>query len=49
MSTLTHWTTDSDLAGIRDENELTKLPAEQQEAFKQFWVDVAELLKKPRS
>jgi hypothetical protein len=43
---LTHWKTDSDLAGIRDEKELAKLPEEERAAVGQLWKDVDELLKK---
>jgi hypothetical protein len=47
--TLSHWQKDSDLAGIRDEAALAKLPAEERTAFTQFWADVAALLKKARA
>jgi tetratricopeptide (TPR) repeat protein len=43
---LKHWQDDTDLAGIRDEAALARLPAEEQKAFAQLWADVAELLKK---
>ncbi len=43
---LRHWQKDTDLAGIRDEAALTKLPADEQKAFAQLWAAVAELLKK---
>ena len=46
VQTLSHWQTDSDLAGIRDAASLAKLPAEEQKAFNQLWNDVAVLLKK---
>ena len=46
--TLTHWKTDADLAGIRDENELAKLPEDERAAFQKFWKDVDELLAKAR-
>ena len=35
------WQEESDLAGIRDQAALAKLPAEEQKAFTQFWADVA--------
>jgi tetratricopeptide (TPR) repeat protein len=44
--TLKHWQTDADLAGIRDEADLARLPAEEQQGFTQLWADVAESLKK---
>ncbi len=40
---LSHWQKDSDLAGIRDATALAKLPAEEQKAFTQFWVDVSKM------
>ncbi len=42
---LRDWQKDADLAGIRDPDALAKLPADEQKAFAQLWVDVAELLK----
>jgi hypothetical protein len=44
--TLQDWQKDSDLAGIRDPDAVAKLPAEEQEACKKLWADVAALLKK---
>jgi hypothetical protein len=41
-----HWQQDSDLAGIRDETVLRKLPVEDRAAFTQLWADGAALLKK---
>ncbi len=38
---LWRWQQDSDLAGIRDNAALGKLPAEEQQAFTEFWADVA--------
>jgi serine/threonine protein kinase/formylglycine-generating enzyme required for sulfatase activity len=38
---LWQWQQESDLAGIRDQAALAKLPPEEQKAFKQFWADVA--------
>jgi tetratricopeptide (TPR) repeat protein len=43
---LRHWQQDKDLAGIRDQAALAKLPAEERKAFAQLWADVAALLKK---
>lgn len=45
MAKRSHWKHDSDLAGIRDADEVAKLPAEEQKAFIQLWADVAKLLK----
>jgi hypothetical protein len=43
--TLRHWKTDRDLAGIRDERELAKLPEPEQKEWQAFWAEVAALLK----
>src|SRR5262249_33309785 len=43
---LQHWLKDSDLAGIRDEAALAKLPAEERAECAKLWADVAALLKK---
>jgi formylglycine-generating enzyme required for sulfatase activity len=43
---LNHWQQDSDLAGIRDQAALDKLPADEKKACSQLWADVAALLKK---
>jgi tetratricopeptide (TPR) repeat protein len=48
VQTLSHWQTDSDLAGIRDAQALAKLPADEQKACTQLWIDVAALLKKAK-
>ena len=42
--TLQHWKEDTDLAGIRDEKELAKLPEDERAAFKRLWNDVDQLL-----
>jgi hypothetical protein len=44
-----YWESDTDLAGVRDGAALQKLPAEEQEAWRQLWADVAQLLKKADS
>jgi len=44
--TLQHWKADTDLAGIRDEKELAKLPEEERAAFKKLWIGVDQLLTK---
>ena len=41
-----HRQKDLDLAGIRDPAAVAKLPADEQEACKKLWADVAGLLKK---
>jgi hypothetical protein len=40
-----HWQQDKDFVGIRDEEALAKLPAEERKAFTQLWADVAALRK----
>jgi serine/threonine-protein kinase len=42
------WTTDSDLAGIRDPDALNKLSEAEQRAWRALWADVENLLKKAR-
>ena len=44
--TLTHWKSDADLAGIRDESELAKLSADERGTLKRLWAAVDELLAK---
>ena len=41
-----HWQQDNDLAGIRDQAILDKLPAAERNAIFRIWADVAALLKK---
>jgi serine/threonine-protein kinase len=43
---LEHWHQDVDLAGIRDDAELAKLPEAERVAFHKLWADVDALLKK---
>jgi hypothetical protein len=43
---LTHWRKDADLAGVRDESALARLPREEREQWRKLWTDVAALLKK---
>ncbi len=43
---LPHWLEDADLSTVREPEALKKLPAEEQEAWRKLWADVAELLKK---
>ena len=42
---LEYWQQDADLAGIRDDKELAKLPAEEQTECKKLWTDLEALLK----
>ncbi len=44
LQRVTHWKNDSDLAGIRDKQELAKLSEEERTAFKQLWNEVDQLL-----
>jgi tetratricopeptide (TPR) repeat protein len=46
---LSWWQKDSDLAGIRDQAALAKLPADEKKAWAQLWADVAALLKKAQA
>jgi tetratricopeptide (TPR) repeat protein len=43
---LERWQRNTDLAGVRDADALKKLSAQEQEAWRKLWADVAELLKK---
>jgi hypothetical protein len=47
--TLSHWTQNRDLAGIRDKAALAKMPDEEQKAFTRLWARVAALLKKAQT
>jgi hypothetical protein len=44
--TLRHWQKDTDLAGVRDAEELAKLPDAEREGWNKLWVEVTELLEK---
>jgi tetratricopeptide (TPR) repeat protein len=44
-----HWKADSDLAGVRDEQEIAKLPAEERAAWQKFWGEVDSLSKQARA
>jgi hypothetical protein len=46
IATLKHWQQDADLAGVRDEAALAKLPATEQEQCKALWGRVDALLNK---
>jgi peptidoglycan/LPS O-acetylase OafA/YrhL len=43
VKNLDHWKEDTDLAGIRDEAALAKLPEGEREAFRSLWADVEAL------
>jgi tetratricopeptide (TPR) repeat protein len=43
---LAHWQQDTDLAAVRDPAALARLPDDERKAWRQFWDDVAALLKK---
>jgi tetratricopeptide (TPR) repeat protein len=45
---LQHWHEDTDLAGVRDAKELAKLPAPEQDAWRQLWAEVEALRKQAR-
>ena len=47
--TLASWKEDSDLAGIRDEAALAKLPEAEREGFRALWADVEALQKKTKA
>jgi hypothetical protein len=46
QTTLKHWQTDSDLAGIREKDALEKLPEVERDDYRKLWDDVAVLLAK---
>jgi serine/threonine-protein kinase len=46
--TLKHWQEDTDLAGVRDESALTRLPQDERNAWKSLWTKVDALLAKAR-
>jgi hypothetical protein len=45
MENLRHCERDPDLAGVRDEAALAKLPEEERKAWQALWADVAAILK----
>jgi eukaryotic-like serine/threonine-protein kinase len=49
QTTLASWKADNDLAGLRDEPELGKMPESEQRACRTFWADVEALLRKAGS
>ena len=46
---LRNWQKDADLAGIRDNGDVAKLPAEEQEFCRKLWADVESLLKRAQA
>jgi hypothetical protein len=44
--TLLHWQTDPDLAGVRDQALLAKLPEAERQEWAKLWAEVAALLVK---
>jgi WD40 repeat protein len=47
-NTLAHWKEDTDLASIRDEKELARLPEEERKQWQSLWANVEVLLKPTR-
>jgi hypothetical protein len=43
---LRHWQGDRDLGGLRDPEALAALPADERQAWKELWAEVAALLGK---
>ena len=43
------WQSDAALAGVRDAKELTGLPKQEQEPWRQLWADVAQLVKQTKA
>ncbi|MGO9816149.1 MAG: hypothetical protein ACLP53_35950 [Isosphaeraceae bacterium] len=46
VQTMAHWRQDADLAGVRDAQDLNKLPADEQKAWRSLWEDADSLLKR---
>jgi tetratricopeptide (TPR) repeat protein len=46
VGTLKHWQQDTDLASVRDETALTKMPENERKAWKSLWANVNALLNK---
>jgi tetratricopeptide (TPR) repeat protein/tRNA A-37 threonylcarbamoyl transferase component Bud32 len=46
LQTLRHWRKDPDLAGVRDQEALAKLPEAERKEWAKFWAEAAALLKK---
>jgi hypothetical protein len=41
-----YWRTDADLAGVRGKDALEKLPEAERDEYRQFWDEVAAVLKR---
>jgi uncharacterized membrane protein len=48
QGTLAHWRQDPDLASVRGEAALAKLPADEQPGWRQLWADVEQTLARAR-
>jgi serine/threonine-protein kinase len=48
VKSLTHWRNDADLGGVRDREALSRLPPAEERSWRQFWVDVKDLLRRAR-
>jgi eukaryotic-like serine/threonine-protein kinase len=48
LGTLRHWRRHPDLAGLRDESALAKLPENEQQAWRRLWAEVDQLVGLPR-
>jgi serine/threonine-protein kinase len=46
QQTLTRWQQDTDLASVRAEKALAKLPLAERDAWQKLWTDLADLLEK---
>ena len=46
QKTLKHWQTDADLAGIRDQEALAKLPQSERDDWRKLWEEVSAVLKR---
>ena len=49
VQTLQHWKADTDLAGIREESDLAKLPEDERKACRALWAEVEGVLKRAQS
>ena len=47
--TMRQWQRDADLAGLRDEKDIAKLPADERAALTKFWAEVDRLAKQARA
>lgn len=48
QETILHWLSDSDLAGVREAENLAELPIEERKAWERLWADVHKLLDETR-